>query len=124
MYSVFLLNKAKELWGKKWRHPVMYVLRDGPKRFKEIKTELPGCSTKVLTDVLKEMESNNLVIRNQYNTIPVKVTYELDPALHDLISRFDYYYITLIKYFILTKHKHSLPPEVLEFLKSKEDTIQ
>jgi DNA-binding HxlR family transcriptional regulator len=118
MYSPFLLNKAKELWGKKWRHPIMYILRNGPLRFKEIKSELPNCSTKVLAEVLKDMENNHLLIRVQYNTIPLKVTYELDPDLKGLTDRFDQYYNDLALYFYKSKEKHGFPPEIVEFLKS------
>lgn len=44
-------------------------------RFSEIRRQLPACSVKVLSQTLKDLETCNLVIRKQYSTIPVKVTY-------------------------------------------------
>lgn len=76
--ATIVLNYASEIWTGKWRCAIRYQLKDGPKRFSEIKKTLPGCSVKVLTSVLKEMEENRIIIRKQYNnSIPVKVTYEL-----------------------------------------------
>lgn len=85
MIISYVLNIGAELLGKKWRAVVIWYLKDGPKRFSELKRDIPEVSVKVLSEVLKEMEANKLVIRTQYNTIPVKVEYSIDPAAQDII---------------------------------------
>jgi DNA-binding HxlR family transcriptional regulator len=122
MPSAFLLNKAKSLWGKKWRFFILFYLSDGPKRFTEIKAAVPGCSVKVLTQILKEMEKNKLIIRKQYLTIPVKVTYELDPDLTDLSIKFKDYYVAISLFFYKNAEKHQIPQDVLQLLKEELDT--
>ena len=77
MLISFVLNTGAEILGKKWRAVIIWHLKDGPCRFSELKKEIPGISVKVLSEVLKEMEDNYLITRTQYNTIPVKVTYEI-----------------------------------------------
>jgi DNA-binding HxlR family transcriptional regulator len=72
-----ILNTGVELVGKKWRAVIIWHLKDGPMRFSEIKRLTPEISVKVLSEVLKEMQNNELVVRTQYDTIPVKVTYEI-----------------------------------------------
>lgn len=124
MLSTYLLNLSKELWGKKWRIAIIWSLKGGPKRFKEIHKELPGCSVKILSQVLKELEKNQLVIRKQYNTIPVKVTYELNPDLESLNDALDYYYVQIAKYFYKNAQIHKIPQdrviELENFLFSKK----
>lgn len=74
-----ILNTGAELVGKKWRAVVIWHLKDGPQRFSQIKKLIPDISVKMLSEVLKEMQDNELVVRTQYDTIPVKVTYEIHP---------------------------------------------
>lgn len=75
----FILNTGAELVGKKWRAVIIWHLKDGPLRFSDIKRLTPEISVKMLSEVLKEMNDNEIILRKQYNTIPVKVTYEIHP---------------------------------------------
>lgn len=51
-------------------------LHTGSKRFNEISRNL-GISTKSLSDVLKNLESNVAVVRTVHSAIPVTVEYSL-----------------------------------------------
>ena len=82
----YILNTGAKLVGKKWRAVVMWHLKDGPLRFSALKRHIPGVSVKVLSEVLKELEDNELVVRIQYNSIPVKVTYEIHPDARAFIE--------------------------------------
>ena len=76
MFDDYVFNTASVVIGKKWRLLVLYILRDcNEMRFSEIRRQVPTCSVKVLSQTLKDLESRKLVIRKQYPTIPVKVTY-------------------------------------------------
>lgn len=71
---------------------ILYSLQEGPLRFSEIKDCCPGCSVKVLSSVLKELTANKLLVRHQYQTIPVKVTYEIHPEAYILVRDLHIFY--------------------------------
>lgn len=65
------------LISDKW---VVLILRDlmtGTKRFNELMRSVTGVSQKVLTEKLRRMGENGLVIRTVYSEIPPKVEYSL-----------------------------------------------
>lgn len=68
---------AIELLGKKWTGLIIRVLLGGPKRFKEIKQQIPSMSDRMLTERMKELEEANILVRNVYPDIPVRIEYEL-----------------------------------------------
>ncbi|PZD94336.1 MULTISPECIES: winged helix-turn-helix transcriptional regulator [Paenibacillus] len=70
-------ESAAELLGKKWTGLIIRVLLGGPKRFKEIKEQIPEMSDKMLTDRMKELELLGIVKRNVYPEMPVRIEYEL-----------------------------------------------
>lgn len=63
--------------GDKWKVLILRELSSGTKRFGEIRNSINGISQKVLTDKLREMESDGLVVRNAYAEIPPRVEYSL-----------------------------------------------
>lgn len=75
--TLFKIQKAFEIWGKKWSGLVLYTLLENPKRFTDIRKNIPDLSDRVLAERLKELEKLDLVKRNVYTKIPVKVEYEL-----------------------------------------------
>jgi DNA-binding HxlR family transcriptional regulator len=65
------------LIGNKWKLLILRNLLAGPARFMELKKGIIGISQKVLTDNLRSMEEDNLVIRTVYPEVPPKVEYKL-----------------------------------------------
>lgn len=63
--------------GGRWKGLVFWNLRDGAKRFGELKKILVGINDKMLTQVLRELEKNGIVNRKVYEVIPPKVEYSL-----------------------------------------------
>ena len=63
--------------GGRWKGLVFWNLRDGPKRFGEIKRILVSINDKMLTQVLRELEASGVVSRKVYEVIPPKVEYSL-----------------------------------------------
>ncbi len=61
--SLTSIREALDVLGGKWKVPIMVSLSAGSKRFTEIQSHLVGITSKVLSHELKELESNNLVIR-------------------------------------------------------------
>lgn len=66
-----------QLLGGKWKPIILYVLRNDIRRFGEISARIPNISRKVLSEQLKELEKDGLIIRQQFNEIPPRVEYSL-----------------------------------------------
>lgn len=67
-----------ELIGGKWKGLILWKLHEEEVlRYGELSREVKGITQKMLTQQLKEMEENNLIIRKAYNQIPPKVEYSL-----------------------------------------------
>lgn len=68
-----------------WTTYILWLLRsEGPKRFGELKTGMPGISSKVLTERLRMLEGAHLIHRDYKPTIPPSVTYSLTPRGEEL----------------------------------------
>ena len=72
-----------QLVGAKWKILIIKNLLEKEKRFCELKKNL-GCTAKVLTACLKEMEEDGLVIREEVSKVPVKVEYYLSDVGYTL----------------------------------------
>jgi DNA-binding HxlR family transcriptional regulator len=88
-----LYHQAVELVGKRWTGAIVMVLLEGPARFSEIKECVPDLSDRLLSERLKELESEGMVERQVLEGIPVRVQYlltdkgmALGPALDSLKS--------------------------------------
>lgn len=67
------------LIDKKWKILILRELLTGTKRFGELGRGIRGISQKVLTQQLREMESDGLVRRTVYAEVPLRVEYDLTP---------------------------------------------
>lgn len=67
-----------------WTPQILWTLRDGPKRFGELRRALHGISAKVLTTRLRELEERDLITRKVLPTSPPSVQYTLDELARDL----------------------------------------
>ena len=65
-----------QLVGARWKILIIKELLKKEMRFVELKKKL-GCTAKVLTNCLKELEEDGLVIREEYDIKPPKVEYYL-----------------------------------------------
>lgn len=71
------LGKAMSTLGSKWKPIIVLVIKDRILRFGEIAARISVISRKVLTDQLREMEQDNLVIREEFKELPPRVEYRL-----------------------------------------------
>lgn len=63
--------------GDKWSVLVVMTLRDGSRRFSELRRALPGISQRMLTLTLRTLERDGLVERAVTPSIPPRVDYTL-----------------------------------------------
>ena len=66
-----------QLIGSKWKLLILRNLLVRPWRFNELKKDLAGISQKVLTDSLRALEDDGIVIRTVYPEVPPHVEYSL-----------------------------------------------
>lgn len=71
------LGKAMAALGSKWKPIIVLVIKDRKLRFGELAVRINVISRKVLTDQLREMESDGLVIREEFKELPPRVEYSL-----------------------------------------------
>ncbi len=70
------ISDALYVLNGKWKLPLIYTLREGPKRFNEILKSIEGITPKVLAKELRDLEINEFIVRKVYPTTPVTVIYE------------------------------------------------
>ncbi len=75
---------AIQLLGKRWTGLIIDSLLDGSRRFCELTSTVDGLSDRVLSDRLRELESEGIVERIVYPQIPVRVEYRLTEKGRDL----------------------------------------
>jgi DNA-binding HxlR family transcriptional regulator len=68
-----ILNRV----GDKWSVLIVAHLRNGPRRFSELRRSIDGISQRMLTLTLKGLERDGLVTRSVEPSIPPRVDYEL-----------------------------------------------
>lgn len=78
------LASALATIGDRWTLLLVAALLDGPKRFGELQQELGGIAANVLTQRLRQLERDALVVARPYSEHPPRFVYELSSAGHEL----------------------------------------
>jgi DNA-binding HxlR family transcriptional regulator len=73
------LDAALHIISGKWKPLVLFFLRDGTKRYGELKRVIGGVSDKVLIQQLKDLEADGVLARTDYKEVPPRVDYSLTP---------------------------------------------
>ncbi|MEO3744227.1 helix-turn-helix domain-containing protein [Plantactinospora sp. B5E13] len=68
---------AVDVIGGKWRPVILAHLKEGVHRYGELRRRMPGISEKMLTQRLRELEADGLVVRHDHGTNPPHVEYRL-----------------------------------------------
>ena len=71
------LAEAMALVGDRWTLPVVEALLEGPRRFGELVDRLPGIAPNILTDRLRSLERDGLLVARPYSHRPPRSAYEL-----------------------------------------------
>lgn len=78
-----------QIIGNKWKLLIMRNLLSRPWRFNEPRKSLDGVSQKVLTDSLRQLESDGIILRTVYPEVPPRVEYsltELGESMRPILS--------------------------------------
>ncbi len=70
---------ALDVLAHKWTLLIIFALRLGPLRFTRLRSVVPGVSSQVLADSLRELERDGIVVRQEFVAVPPHVEYSLTP---------------------------------------------
>jgi len=70
-------HRAVELIGRRWSGAILRAMLAGVSRFNELAETIPGLSPRMLSERLKELEAEGVVVRSVIPTVPVRVEYHL-----------------------------------------------
>jgi DNA-binding HxlR family transcriptional regulator len=79
------LTECMSLLGGAWTPNVIWYLSAGPRRFMELRTDMPAISAKVLSTRLRELQKKGVVTRSVMPTTPPSVEYALTELGKELI---------------------------------------
>ncbi len=71
------ISDALEALEGKWKLLILVSLSSGPKRFKQISREVKGITDKMLSKELKNLEMNQLIRREVFESFPPTVEYSI-----------------------------------------------
>lgn len=71
------LAEAVERVGDRWTLLIIHALLDGPARFNDLQERVSGVSPNVLSQRLRRLEMDGIVIATPYSQRPLRFTYEL-----------------------------------------------
>ena len=80
-----VLTECMSIIAGAWAPNVIWHLRAGPRRFGELRLDIPPVSAKVLSQRLKELETRGVLTRNIQSTTPPSVEYTLTPLGLELV---------------------------------------
>ena len=78
------LAAALDSVGDRWTLLLVEALLDGPRRFGDLQERLPRIAPNVLTQRLRRLESEGLVLAQPYSERPQRFVYELTASGHEL----------------------------------------
>jgi DNA-binding HxlR family transcriptional regulator len=79
------LTECMKLLGGAWTPNVIWYLSEGPRRFSELRSDIPPISAKVLSARLREMEEKGVVTRQVMPTSPPSTEYTLTALGRELL---------------------------------------
>src|SRR3954449_9663675 len=80
------LEAALERVGDRWSLLIVEALLDGPRRFNEVALAVPGIAPNILTDRLRRLERERIVVATPYQQRPPRMSYALTADGRDLAS--------------------------------------
>lgn len=84
-----VMRKGLDVIGSRWKLIIIASLRNGKKRYGEIKRLIPEISEKMLINELKSLVNFGLVDKKSYLEIPPKVEYSLSEKGKDILPIID-----------------------------------
>src|SRR5438270_13206247 len=82
--TVCPIARTAEIIGGKWTLLIIRDLASGVKRFNQLERSLHGISPKTLSERLRSLEEEGIIIRQTFAEVPPRVEYSLTTKRRDL----------------------------------------
>ena len=83
------LTRCMKIFSPSWAPNVIWCLRGGPRRFSELRADIPPISAKVLSTRLRDLEQRGVITRTVLDTSPPSTEYALTARGEELIPALD-----------------------------------
>lgn len=83
------IEEVMQVLSGRWPTLLIYYLKDGTKRFSDLRRDNPTISHKMLTFELRKLEEAGIVQRTEFGGYPLRVEYDLTVAGHTLVPLID-----------------------------------
>lgn len=83
------IEEGMQVLGGRWPTLLIYYLKDGTKRFNDLRRDNPTVSHRILTLELRKLEKAGIVRRTSHEGYPLKVEYDLTLAGLTLVPLID-----------------------------------
>jgi DNA-binding HxlR family transcriptional regulator len=80
------IARTAEIISGKWTLLIIRDLASGVKRFNQLERSLHGISPKTLSERLRSLEEEGIIIRQTFAEVPPRVEYSLTEKGHDLVG--------------------------------------
>jgi DNA-binding HxlR family transcriptional regulator len=74
---------AAVLFQSKWRVQILCAMRSEPMRLGKLTRLIPGASKKMLTQNLRQLEADGVVVRRDMSDLVLHIEYELDESTRE-----------------------------------------
>jgi len=101
-FSKCSLTRSMGIIGSKWKPIIVYVLQKRKVRFGQLDAIIPLITRKVLTEQLKELEDDGLIMREAFGEVPPRVEYSLTEKGLELLP--------ILNSIIVWNNKHETDP--------------
>lgn len=83
------IEATMNILGGKWKPLILFHLIDDVRRFNELQRLIPHVTREMLTQHLRQLETDGIVHREVYPQVPPKVEYSLTPLGKTLLPLLD-----------------------------------
>jgi DNA-binding HxlR family transcriptional regulator len=83
------IEEVMQIMSGRWPTLLIYYLKEGTKRFSDLRRDNPTISHKMLTLELRKLEDAGIVARTEFGGYPLRVEYDLTSAGLNLVPLLD-----------------------------------
>jgi DNA-binding HxlR family transcriptional regulator len=77
---------AEVLFHGKWKLQILCAMRSGPVRLGQLARIIPGASKKMLTQNLRQLEADGIVVRRDMSDLVLHIEYEFEESTREGVS--------------------------------------
>lgn len=83
------IEEVMQILSGRWPALLIYYLKQGTKRFSDLRRDNPTISHRMLALELRKLEDAGIVTRTEFDGYPLRVEYDLTSAGHTLVPLID-----------------------------------